>query len=206
MTWQRMEENPPDEAPQAPAQEAGGADSSAWSQGDATADSQRAFLTLLYSKYRGSLFRYVNGIVSSPEEAAELVQETYLRVMRQSRVTTFEQSARNYLFTTATNLARDYIRRKRYRRHDVLEEESELHPAASRGEPDNLLAWDQTMQALRAGIDALPPLTRDIFVMSRLREMKYSEIAASLDIGLRTVERKMNEAMELLASRLEGVL
>jgi len=173
---------------------------------DATVDSQRAFLTLLYSKYRGPLFRYVRGIVSSPEEASELVQETYLRVMRQSQVSTFEYSARNYLFETATNLARDHIRRQRFRRHDSFDESSEQHQATVQSEPDHQLAWDQTMAALRCGINALPPLTRDIFVMSRLREMKYTEIAEVLQIGVRTVERKMSEAMEQLAGQLKGLL
>lgn len=175
-------------------------------ESDPTADSQRAFLTLLYSKYRASLMRYVCGIVSSREEAAELVQEAYLRVMRQAQVTSFEFSARNYLFETATNLARDHIRRQRHRRHEQLDEAGDVYPAGPQVEPDRQLAWDQTLETLRSAILALPTQTRDIFVMSRLRDMKYVEIAAALGIGVRTVERKMSEAMDILASRIKGVL
>ncbi|HEX4241970.1 MAG TPA: RNA polymerase sigma factor [Steroidobacteraceae bacterium] len=171
---------------------------------DPTAQSQRAFLTLLYSKYRAPLFRYVNGIVSSQEEAAEVVQETYLRVVRQSQVAAFETSARNYLFATATNLARDFIRRQRHRRHESLDETADIYPAAVETQPDHSLAWNQTLGALRSGINSLPPLTRDIFVMSRLRGMTHLEIAATLGIGVRTVERKMSEALERIASRLQG--
>lgn len=175
-------------------------------EADPTVDSQRAFLTLLYSKYRGPLFRYVNGIITSREEAEELVQETYLRVMRRSQVTTFEFSARNYLFETATNLARDHIRRRRHRRHDSLNATRDEVPDTAQREPDHQLAWDQVIAALRSGVADLPPLTREIFIMGRLREMKYTEIARALDIGVRTVERKMSEALALLADRVVGGL
>lgn len=173
---------------------------------DPTIGSQRGFLTLLYSKYRGPLFRYVRGIITSPEEAAELVQETYVRVMRQPEISRFEFAARNYLFETATNLARDHIRRKRHRRHEPLDEEASLVPGASQNEPDRLVAWDQTLETLRVAIESMPPLTRDIFVMGRLRGRKYTQIAAELGVSLRTVERRMGEAMNLLAESLKDAL
>jgi|HubBroStandDraft_1064217.scaffolds.fasta_scaffold76709_2 RNA polymerase sigma-70 factor (ECF subfamily) len=185
----------PDRAPSPPALEA-----------DPTVDSQRAFLTLLYTKYRAPLFRYVNGIIPSREEAEELVQETYLRVMRRSQVTSFEFSARNYLFETATNLARDHIRRRRYRRHDSWNATGDELPDTAQWEPDRQLAWDQAIAALRSGVADMSPLTREIFIMGRLREMKYAEIARALNIGVRTVERKMSEALALLAERVVGTL
>lgn len=173
---------------------------------DPTEDSQRAFLTLMYSKYRGSLLRYVHGIVSSKEEAAELVQETYLRVMKQNQLSKFESYGRNYLFATATNLARDYIRRQRHRRHDSLDESNNPAAADSKGQPECILEFDQAMNRLRSAIDSLPPLTRDVFVMSRLRDMPYGEIASALDVSVRTVERKMSEALEHVAGRLRGMV
>jgi len=175
-------------------------------EADPTVDSQRAFLTLLYTKYRAPLFRYVNGIITSREEAEELVQETYLRVMRRSQVTSFEFSARNYLFETATNLARDHIRRGRHRRHDSLNLTADELPGTDQQQPDRQLAWDQAIAALRSGIADMSPLTREIFIMARLREMKYAEIARALNIGVRTVERKMSEALALLAERVNGTL
>jgi RNA polymerase sigma-70 factor, ECF subfamily len=184
-----------DRAPSPPALEA-----------DPTVDSQRAFLTLLYTKYRAPLFRYVNGIITSREEAEELVQETYLRVMRRAQVTSFEFSARNYLFETATNLARDHIRRRRHRRHDSLNVSGDELPDTAQREPERQLAWDQAIAALRSGVADMSPLTREIFIMARLREMKYAEIASALNIGVRTVERKMSDALALLAERVVGTL
>jgi DNA-directed RNA polymerase specialized sigma24 family protein len=125
-------------------------------EADPTVDSQRAFLTLLYTKYRAPLFRYVNGIITSREEAEELVQETYLRVMRRAQVTSFEFSARNYLFETATNLARDHIRRRRHRRHDSLSAAADELPDTAQREPDRQLAWDQASRHCVPGSPICP--------------------------------------------------
>jgi DNA-directed RNA polymerase specialized sigma24 family protein len=45
-------------------------------------------------------------------------------------------------------------------------------------------------------------MTRRIFLLSRFRGKTYPQIATLLGVSTRTVERKMNEAMELLARRL----
>jgi len=174
--------------------------------GDPVSDSQRAFLTMLYLKYRGPLYRHVKRIIPSQDDAAELVQETYVRVMKQAQISSFEAAARNYLYQTATNLARDWIRRKYHRRHETLDDESSQYPMPTQTEPDYSLAWLQAQGCLRAAITALPLLTRNIFVMSRMRDMQYSEISAALNISLRTVERKMQQAMSILATRLKDSL
>ena len=170
------------------------------------AQSQLAFLTLLYSKYRAALFRYVHAIVSSRDEAEDVVQETYFRVVRQAQVARFEKSARNYLFATAANVARDHLRKRRFRSHEPFDELSEGHPAAADGQPESALALNETLDALRAGINSLPGLTRDIFIMSRMRDKTHAEIAEALGVSVRTVDRKLSDALARLASRLQGNL
>ena len=167
------------------------------------AQSQLAFLTLLYSKYRGALFRYVYAIVSSHEEAEDVVQETYFRIVRQAQIARFEKSARNYLFATAANVARDHLRKRRFRSHEPLDELTDAHAATPDSQPESTLVLHETMDALRAGINSLPALTRDIFIMSRMRDKTHAEIAQALGISVRTVDRKLCEALARLAIRLQ---
>lgn len=169
---------------------------------DPAAQTQRAFLTLLYSKYRSALYRFVYGIVPSRDSAADIVQETYCRVVRQAQVVQFEHSAKNYLFATAANVARDYLRRQRHRTHESLEAASELPAPTDDGQPEASFALQQTLHNLREALDSLPTLTRDVFVLSRLRDQSHAEIAARLGVSVRTVERKLSEALARLAVRL----
>lgn len=162
----------------------------------------QVYLAALFRKYRASLFRYLTGLVASSEDAAELVQESYARLLQHDEVAQLEAVSRTYLFQIATNLARDHYRR-RITRHSLAHiDVDELEIADECAEPEHRMVWDQTIHAVKGGIKELPPLTRRIFLLSRFRDKTYPQIAALLGVSTRTVERKMSEAMQILAARL----
>src|SRR5579871_5750782 len=88
----------------------------------ATTQSHQAYVTLLFNKYRAALQRYLRRFVLA-EDAAELVQETYFRLLRRGELLHVEPMARAFLFETATNLARD-LRRRRLTRHADLPQDT----------------------------------------------------------------------------------
>jgi RNA polymerase sigma factor (sigma-70 family) len=166
------------------------------------AEPGRMFLATLFHKYRASLYRYLSGLVSSPEDAAELVQESYVRLLQHENVAQLEAVSRTYLFQIATNLARDHFRRRTTRRTGAHFDVDDVEIADERAGPENDVVWEQTIDSIKQGIKELPPVTRRVFLLSRFRNKTYPQIAAMLGISTRTVERKMCEAMELLAARL----
>ena len=171
---------------------------------DPTDDAQRAFLTLLFNKYRGALLRHVGRFAATREDAADLVQDTYLRVMGRISVSRFDEEARAYLFRTATNLARDHHRRQRFRSHDSLGDTEESALPASDPTPEQNTAATQVTAAIRTAIGELPEVARAVFVLARSQDLSYDEIAERLGIGRRTVERRMAEAIAFLAHRLRN--
>ncbi len=56
--------------------------------------------------------------------------------------------------------------------------------------------------AVRSAIDGLPEKTREIFQLSRYQGLKYAEIAVALDISVKTVEKRMGQALAELRNRL----
>jgi RNA polymerase sigma factor (sigma-70 family) len=169
---------------------------------DPVVDQGRAYFAALFHKYRSSLFRYLSGLVSSPEDAAELVQESYTRLLQHQDVARLEAVSRSYLFQIATNLARDHFRRSTTR-HSAAHFDLELVEIIDeRGEPEHGIVWDQTIGSIKQGIKELSPMTRRIFLLSRFRGKTYPQIATLLGVSTRTVERKMSEAMQILAARL----
>lgn len=184
--------NPRDDIPLHPAVEA-----------DPLAKQGETYFAALFRKYRHALFRYVSGLVSSPDDAAELVQESYARLLRQHHVKQLEAVSRTYLFSVATNLARDHFRRRTTRHSHAHADIDELNLVDERPGPEHDIVWAQTLQSIKQGIKELPPLTRRVFLLSRFRGKTYPQIAALLGVSTRTVERKMSEAMDALATRLE---
>src|SRR5882757_6057550 len=81
------------------------------------AERHQAYVTLLFNKYRASVHRYLTRLVPF-DDAAELVQETYFRLLRHGELVRVEAMARAFLFQTAANLARDLRRRRVSHRAD----------------------------------------------------------------------------------------
>lgn len=169
---------------------------------DPLVDHGRAYFAALFHKYRSSLFRYLSGLVSSPDDAAELVQESYVRLLQHDDVARLEAVSRTYLFQIATNLARDHFRRRTTRHTGAHFDLADFEIADEHGGPEHKVVWDQTIDSIKQGIKELSPMTRRIFLLSRFRGKTYPQIAELLGVSTRTVERKMREAMQVLAARL----
>lgn len=173
---------------------------------DPVADSQRTLLTLLFNKYRGAIFSHLTRIVRSPDDASELMQETYLRVMARAQAAEFESITRAYLFQTATNLARDHLRRQRWRSHESLECVPESAVLSTGRSPEEVTLWRDAVESLSSALQAMPEPTRAVFMRARLDGFSYADIARELHVSVRTVERRMGEAMGLLAKLMEDLL
>jgi RNA polymerase sigma factor (sigma-70 family) len=178
----------PKAAAAAPAEDAG-----------AAPGSHRAYVTLLFNKYRASLQRYLARLVPA-EDAAELVQESYFRLLRRGELIKIEALARAFLFETGTNLTRDLHRRRashRASQHVTIEgmEVPEEHQR-----PEDHLAEEQVRGILERTISQLPPDTRTVFLLHRYRDLSYPQIAAIMNLSARTVARKMAEAIEQLSA------
>jgi RNA polymerase sigma factor (sigma-70 family) len=171
---------------------------------DPVIQTQKAYVTLLFNKYRGSLHRYLKRLVN-PEDAAELVQETYFRLLRHGKTKQLEVMARAFLFHTATNLARDHHRRRVSHHADqhVPIEDQEI--VAEHQGPDAYLSGEQTHALLERAIAELPEDTRSVFLLHRYRDLSYPQIAQVMSLNARTVARKMAEAVERLSVALEQI-
>ena len=164
-------------------------------------ESQRDYIAQLFAKYRSSLHRYLARLVRF-EDAAELVQETYYRLLRHGGTVQLEAMARAFLFHTATNLARDHRRRRLSHLADQHTEFETDDIAQEHLVPEELLARRQTLSLIENAIAQLPADTRTVFLLHRFRDLSYQQIAQTMNLSTRTVARKMAEAIE----RLEDVV
>jgi RNA polymerase sigma factor (sigma-70 family) len=161
--------------------------------------SHRAYVTTLFNRHRVSLQRYLMRLVP-PDDAAELVQESYYRLLRHGDMVRIDAMARSFLFQTATNLARDHHRRRASHRaalHVPIEDEEIIEDHLG---PDEQLAGEQTRALLERAIAELPADTRTVFLLHRFRDLTYPQIAEMMSLSGRTVARKMAEAIERLSA------
>jgi len=166
--------------------------------------SHRAYVTMLFNRHRVSLQRYLMRLVS-PEDAAELVQESYYRLLRHGEMVRVDAMARSFLFQTATNLARDHHRRRASHRASLHVPLEDAEIAQDHLGPDEQLAGEQARALLERAIADLPQDTRTVFLLHRFRDLTYPQIAAVMSLSARTVARKMAEAIERLSAAMAEV-
>ncbi len=161
----------------------------------------------LYNTYRLSLLNYLAGMLpGGKQDAQEILHETYVRLLRMDNLERLQENPRAYIFTIATNLVRDFHRRRANRVLDTHDTFDEMEFPSDESSPVRALDWEQSLLRLKQSLLCLPEITRKIFLLSRFDELTYPEIAKALNISTRTVERHMSTAVKSLQHSLEDLL
>jgi len=173
----------------------------------ALSPAEAEFARELFEQHRLALYRYLKRVLVSREDAQEILQETYLRLIRQPSFEHVRQNARAYLFQTATNLANNCFRR---RSQKSIEVEVEMFEAAGLASPpwsnwpESVLLGEQTRVLVMQALMELPASRRIALLQHRFQDLTHREIALRLGVSERTVERYIKDALSLIANRLEA--
>ena len=137
----------------------------------------------------------------SPQDAEDLRQETYVRLLKVKQLDPLECRARAYMFKIATNLVRDRFRRAAVRGQQLPADDCDL--VSDDPQPDRIADWNQGMQIIKQTLLDLKPRTRQVFLLHVTEHLSYREIAKRLGVNKKTVERDMRLTLELCQDRLK---
>jgi RNA polymerase sigma factor (sigma-70 family) len=151
------------------------------------------------------LVRYLTARLQSEQEAKEVAQEAYVRLLQLERPESPE-FLRAYLFKTAANLAIDRLRHRRVRYRVEQTEAPGAISAHSDGEdPAKLLLARELTEQLMRFLQELPPKCREVFSLHRLEGIPQREVAARLGFSDRMVRRYVTYTMVYCRLRLDGL-
>lgn len=150
-----------------------------------------ASLHAIYADEAPRLARYFRRRGRDQEDAADLVQQAFLRFMRAAGRDMGNPVG--YLHRIARNLLVDTLRAAT--RHGAVFDPASDEEGVVRPDQGEQLEADQLMDAYQRAVQALPPRTRDVFLRHRRDGQSYRAIAAELGIGVRTVEWHIAEAL-----------
>ena len=160
-----------------------------------------ALITQLFRDHRVAVEGFLCNRIHCTETAMDLSQETYLRLMRKGSVQHGENLA-GYLFRTAERLAVDYLRQNQFNKSPLLPLDEEM--PCRKPQPDELASLSEQCAILLEAIAALPNVCRKVFLLRKLDEMSYGDIALRLDISEKTVQRHLVKAMLHCHKRMEN--
>lgn len=146
----------------------------------------------LYSEHHGWLRGWLRKKLSCSDTAADLAQDTFVRIMAARRPFAEDlREPRAYLRVIANGLLVDHFRRRSLE-HAYLEALAAL-PEATTISPEERLLILEALNRIDAMLDSLPSKVRTVFLLSQLEGLTYMQIATQLDISLRTVKRHMQQ-------------
>ena len=151
-----------------------------------------------------AVFRMAFHLTRKPDEASDLVQETYLRAFTaEASFQLREGGIRPWLFKILHNVF--YTRLSRDKRSPALVEDLEVMAEPEEPAPCwdiSTLNWEQVDDRLKKAIDDLPAHYRHVLLLWAVEGLKYREIADVLGVALGTVMSRLSRARLMLSRQL----
>ena len=167
---------------------------------------ERAYRELI-RRYQTPVVNLAWRITGNPEDAAEVAQETFIRVLRSLHTYDPERPLKTWLFKIAANLALDSIRRRKRRPvsiQDLFEEDEGplLEAVEPSPGPDAQLHIQHSVERFDELVQEMPEHYQAILYLRYREDLAYEEIADALDIPLGTVKVRLHRAHEILRRKL----
>ena len=172
-----------------------------------------AALNDLMERHGPKLFNYLIRCLQNEEDAADIAQETFVRVYQNRAKFDTSQRFSTWLYAIATNLVKD---RYRYRtRHPQVSLDAENEATGSdfreslpeRGPiPSDKLAAEERAEMVRRAVADLPEELRVPLLLSEYEELPHAEIGAILKCSAKAVETRLYRARQQLRASLGKLL
>ena len=169
---------------------------------------ERAFRELV-GRYQARVYSLAYRMLRVREDAEDITQETFVRMFRAARRYDPERPFSSWLFTIASRLCIDHIRRRRlptvsmFQREPGSHEEWTLELADPGQRPDEQTEQHEEERRMRALVDRLPEHYRIVVMLRHQEDLSYEEIAEALDMPLGTIKARIHRARALLRDLIE---
>jgi RNA polymerase sigma-70 factor (ECF subfamily) len=163
---------------------------------------RRQFIAALFQRHRRSLLWYLTRLIPNRADAEEIAQDAFVRLLGAPHLETDPGRARNYLFATATNLARDNYRRRAARAEAAHIALDDLQLEAGDPQPEQLFDAERGRGIVYSALRDLQPRARRAFLLYLQEELTYERIAIELGVSKKTIERDIALTVALCRSRL----
>lgn len=149
-----------------------------------------------------ALVVYAWKLVKRQDIAEDIVQQIFVNVWENIERMDVEKGVVSYLYQSTRNRCLNYLQSS----YNI----STVHvdtPSDTRFVPaEKILEEKELSGRIKAALNELPEKCREVFLLSRERQLTYKEIASLLDISIKTVENQMGKALKHLYSRLGSYL
>lgn len=164
----------------------------------------------IVNRYKDQLLNFAYRFLNNPEEAEDVVQETFLRIFRNKHAYREIAKFSTWVYTIAGNLAKTELRKRKRRKYLYLsdmgydDKEYEIvDPNANTEKEVESLFQEKIIQK---AIDELPPRFRQVILLVEIQELPYEEVSKIMRVPLGTVKSRVNRARLKLQAKLSDIM
>ena len=154
-------------------------------------------LGLLFERYKNLLFGYFFRLSKDKDLAEDLVQMVFIRVIKYKHAYRGDGSFKTWIFHIARNIQVDHWRKEKKQGTKV--DSYELNDAQADEVGDN--PKEANLQTLEKALDLLPVEKKELIVLSKLKGMKYKEIAQIMNLTEPIVKVRAFRALKSLKAK-----
>ena len=161
---------------------------------------RRQAMNLVVERYRGTLYHHALYIVKDHHEAFDILQEVFIKAIRERRFFDPDFKMKAWLFRVTSNLCFNIVRNRK-RRGAILDQM--MRPTPLHADQMERVFADQRQEVILAALDTLTEDHREILSLRYYSDLSYAEIADALDIKLGTVMSRLSRAKNKLMEALD---
>ncbi|MEL6559491.1 MAG: RNA polymerase sigma-70 factor [Bacteroidota bacterium] len=153
-----------------------------------------------YDLYFEAIRNYIFFKVRDSALAEDIVQETFIKLWK-NRENIRKETVKSLLYTIANNTVINHFNHLKV----VRTHETEVVATTSRSSelsPQYLLEEKEFEVKLNQIINMIPEGSREVFLMNRIEQLKYAEIAERLELSVKAVEKRMSKALLIIREQL----
>jgi len=152
----------------------------------------------IFDQYYESIRSFAYYKTGDVDLADDIVQETFLKLWT-NRANVKDETVKALLYTIATNTINNHFKHQKvvykFEKQNVSNEVS--HGA------DADLRQEELNKELQKVLAEIPEKAREVFLMNRIEELTYVEIAERLGLSVKAIEKRMSEAIKILRERFD---
>ncbi|AXT61730.1 RNA polymerase sigma factor [Aquimarina sp. AD10] len=160
----------------------------------------RPIFTEVFEKHAIAIRNFIYYKCGDKEQAEDVMQEAFIKLWDNCKKVLFEKT-KPFLCTVANNIFLNQVARKKVRL-----EYTRIAPRNKNTEsPDFVLEEKEFMDTLQNAIADLSEAQREVFLLNRIDQKTYVEIAEMLGISVKAVEKRMHNALKQLRKLVKGI-
>jgi len=165
-----------------------------WTEGDIkqlAESNPRSAMEMVIQKFREPLYFHARYIVKDHQEAYDVVQEVFIKSMREQRLFDEDFKIKAWLFRVTTNLCFNQVRNRK-RRGAILD--TMMKPEALGADQLEAVFDGERREEVMDALDTLSDDHKEILLLRYYDDLSYAEIADVLQVKLGTVMSRLSRA------------